>query len=57
MPYPTAEKALAGARSYAALLGGAVAFSQVIDDETGASEDGVIIGRFGVMAPKAEEAA
>lgn len=50
--YPTAEKALAAARTFALVLGGAVAYSKVVDTESGASEDGMIIGRFGVMADR-----
>jgi hypothetical protein len=38
---------------FAGVLGGAVAYSRVYDREAGSAEDGVIIGRFGVMAQDA----
>ena len=54
--FPTAERALAAARTFALVLGGAVAFSQAKDTGTGVTENGVIIGRFGVMAEQNHDA-
>jgi hypothetical protein len=55
--FQSAEHAIAAAKMFALVLGGAVAFSQAIDEDTGATEDGVIIARLGVMADTQEAAA
>ena len=48
--YATEREAIRAAEYFAGMLGGAVAYSRVIDGEAGTAEDGVIIGRFGVFA-------
>jgi hypothetical protein len=48
--YATEQEALRAAEYFASILGGAIAYSRVIDREAGTAEDGVIIGRFGVLA-------
>jgi hypothetical protein len=58
MIFPSEEDAKRAAEIFAGVLGGAVAFSRMTDRETGAVEQGVIIGRYGVMAQtRAEQAA
>jgi hypothetical protein len=53
IPFPSAEDAMRAGEVFAGVLGGAVAFSRAFDRETGTAEDGVIIGRYGVMAQDA----
>jgi hypothetical protein len=53
IPFPSEEDAMRAGEVFAGVLGGAVAYSRVTDTETGTAEDGVIIGRFGVMAEDA----
>lgn len=53
IPFPSAEDAMRAGEVFAGVLGGAVAFSRVFDREAGTAEDGVIIGRYGVMAQDA----
>jgi hypothetical protein len=36
------------------MLGGAVAYSRVVDREAGTAENGIVIGRFGVFAEAPE---
>ena len=50
MLFPSEEDARRAAEIFAEVLGGAVAFSRVVDRERGLAEDGVIIAKFGVMA-------
>jgi hypothetical protein len=50
MLFPSEEDARRAAEIFAEVLGGAVAFSRVVDRESGLAEDGVIIAKFGVMA-------
>jgi hypothetical protein len=45
------EEALRGGKIFADVLGGAVAFKRVNDPEEEIVGQGVIIGRYGVMAP------
>jgi hypothetical protein len=47
--FPTEQDALRAGEVFADVLGGAVAYSRVVDREAGTSENGVIIGRFGAM--------
>jgi hypothetical protein len=56
--YATEQQAIRAAEYFASVLGGAVAYSRVTDRESGTAEDGVIIGRFGVLAdqPKIDAA-
>jgi hypothetical protein len=56
MMFPSEEDARRAAEVFAGVLGGAVAFSRVTDQETGAVEEGVIIGRYGVMAEASSDA-
>jgi hypothetical protein len=49
------EEAKRAGQSFAKVLGGAVAFRRQDDPEAGIIGQGVIIGRYGVMAEKAEE--
>ncbi|MBW0002394.1 MAG: hypothetical protein JO216_02810 [Hyphomicrobiales bacterium] len=55
MFFPTEEDALRAAEIFADVLGGAVAFTRVVDRERDTAEDGVIIAKFGVMAEGARE--
>ena len=55
--FPTEADALRAGEVFAQVLGGAVAFSRVFDPDTGAKQDGTMIGRFGVMAEPISEAA
>jgi hypothetical protein len=57
MIFPSEEDAKRAAEIFAGVLGGAVAFSRMTDRETGTVEQGVIIGRYGVMAEKPGERA
>ena len=50
MLFPSREDASRAAEIFAEVLGGAVAFSRVVDRESGFAEDGIIIAKFGVMA-------
>ncbi|MFI5015409.1 MAG: hypothetical protein ACHQAY_23995 [Hyphomicrobiales bacterium] len=50
VPFPSEDDAKRAAEVFAGVLGGAVAFSRVTDRATGEVEDGVIIGRYGIMA-------
>jgi hypothetical protein len=50
MLFPSEEDARRAAEIFAEVLGGAVAFSRVVDRESGIAEDGIIIAKFGVMA-------
>jgi hypothetical protein len=54
--FPSEADALRAAEIFAGVLGGAVAFSRIADRDSGSIEDGVIIGRYGVMAKAAQEA-
>ncbi|MBV9569533.1 MAG: hypothetical protein JO172_15495 [Hyphomicrobiales bacterium] len=47
--FPSEEEARRAAEIFAEVLGGAVAFSRIVDRETGLAEDGVIIGKYGVL--------
>jgi hypothetical protein len=53
MSFPSEDDAKRAAEVFAGVLGGAVAFSRRADREVGLVEDGVIIGRYGVMAEDA----
>jgi hypothetical protein len=53
MSFPSEDDARRAAEVFAGVLGGAVAFSRMADRETGLIEDGVNIGRYGVMAERA----
>jgi hypothetical protein len=58
MLFACEEDAKRAAEIFAEVLGGAVAFSRVVDRETGLADDGVIIAKFGVMAdPSSEDSA
>ena len=48
--FPSEDDAKRAAEIFAGVLGGAVAFTRLSDDETGIAEKGVIIGKYGVMA-------
>ena len=50
----SAVEAKRTAEFLAGALGGAVAFAREIDPRTGATKDGVIIGRFGLLAEHGE---
>jgi hypothetical protein len=50
IPFASARDALRAGWVFADVLGGALAYSRFVDREAGTAEDGVIIGRFGVMA-------
>jgi hypothetical protein len=50
MIFPSEEDAKRAAEIFAGVLGGAVAFSRVTDEEAGVVENGIIIGKYGVMA-------
>jgi hypothetical protein len=54
----TEQEAIRAGEYYAGMLGGAVAFLRITDREAGTADDGVIIGRFGVLAdqPKIDAA-
>jgi len=51
--FPTEEDAKRAGEVFAEILGGAIAFRRMSDPETGLVADGVIIGRYGVMADEA----
>jgi hypothetical protein len=53
MNFPSEDDAKRAAEVFAGVLGGAVAFSRLADRDAGLVEDGVIIGRYGVMAEDA----
>ena len=53
--FPTKEEAIRAGEVFAGVLGGAVAYSRVMDREAGIAEEGVIIARFGVMAEVADQ--
>ena len=53
--FPSEADALRAAEIFAGVLGGAVAFSRIADRDSGRIEDGVIIGRYGVMAKAAQQ--
>ena len=55
MLFESEEDAKRAAEIFAEVLGGAVAFSKVVDSETGFAEDGIIIGKYGVLAAGPEE--
>jgi hypothetical protein len=53
--FPSEDDAKRAAEVFAGVLGGAVAYSRMTDQETGLVEDGVIIGKYGVMAEGAAD--
>jgi hypothetical protein len=55
--FPSEEEALRAGQIFAGVLGGAVAFRRTDDPDTGIIGQGVIIGKYGVMAeaPSAAE--
>jgi hypothetical protein len=56
MNFTSEDDAKRAAKVFAGVLGGAVAFSRLADREAGLIDDGVIIGRYGVMAEDAVSA-
>jgi hypothetical protein len=50
MIFPSEDDAKRAAEIFAGVLGGAVAFSRMVDREAGVVEKGTIIGKYGVMA-------
>jgi hypothetical protein len=50
--FPSEEEAKRAGRIFADVLGGAVAFRRMNDPDTGIVGQGVIIGKYGVMAEK-----
>src|SRR5579871_6038671 len=50
MLFLTEDEARRAAEVFAGVLGGAVAFRRMADRAAGLVEDGVVIGRYGVMA-------
>jgi hypothetical protein len=52
--FPSEEEAKRAGEIFARVLGGAVAFRREDDPAAGIIGQGVIIGRYGVMADKAE---
>ena len=52
VPFPSEEDAKRAGQIFAEVLGGAVAFCRMNDPDTGAVGQGVIIGKYGVMAEK-----
>jgi hypothetical protein len=52
--FPSEDDAKRAAEIFAGVLGGAVAFTRMADQETGIVEQGVIIGKYGVMAERRE---
>jgi hypothetical protein len=50
VPFPSEDDAKRAAEVFAGVLGGAVAFCRMTDRATGEMGDGVIIGKYGVMA-------
>ena len=50
MIFPTEDDAKRAAKIFAGVLGGAVAFARMADQEAGVVEKGTIIGKYGVMA-------
>jgi hypothetical protein len=50
VPFSSEEEALRAGRIFAEVLGGAVAFRRINDPDTGRVGQGVIIGKYGVMA-------
>jgi hypothetical protein len=57
MIFPSEDDARRAAEIFAGVLGGAVAFTRMADGETGAVEQGIIIGKYGVMAGREQEEA
>lgn len=55
MLFPSEGDAKRAGEIFAEVLGGAVAFSRVVDRATGFAEDGVIIAKFGVLADPSSE--
>ncbi len=53
--FPTEDDAKRAAEIFAGVLGGAVAFTRIADEEAGVVEKGIIIGKYGVMAGAAED--
>jgi hypothetical protein len=53
--FPSEDDAKRAAEIFAGVLGGAVAFTRMADEETGVVEQGVIIGKYGVMAERREQ--
>jgi len=53
--FPSEDDAKRAAEIFAGVLGGAVAFTRMADQETGVVEQGVIIGKYGVMAERREQ--
>jgi hypothetical protein len=49
IPFPSEAEAMRAGGVFAEVLGGAVAYSRVVDRDSGAVECGIIIGRFGAM--------
>ena len=54
--FPTEDDALRAGIIFAQVLGGAVAFKRSVDIEAGVRGDGMIIGRYGVLAEGSREA-
>ena len=54
--FPTKDDALRAGTIFAQVLGGAVAFRRRIDTEAGVKEDGIIIGRYGILAEEKRDA-
>ena len=50
--FESAAEATRAGEFLAGALGGAVAFSRGFDPRTGSAQDGVIIGKFGLMADR-----
>jgi hypothetical protein len=50
--FPSEEEAKRAGKIFADVLGGAVAFRRINDPDTGIVGQGVIIGKYGVMAEK-----
>jgi hypothetical protein len=50
MIFPTEDDAKRAAKIFAGVLGGAVAFKRMADQEAGTVEKGTIIAKYGVMA-------
>ena len=53
--FPSENEALWAGEIFAQVLGGAVAFKRVNDPEEGVIGQGIIIGRYGVMAGERDE--
>jgi hypothetical protein len=50
IPFPSEEMAMRAGQACANIVAGAVAFRRVNDPDTGIAGQGVIIGKYGVMA-------